>query len=457
MATQQINNATSTNVTNQLLSFWEVAKPQFSNIVFYNHRYILPMNVFKSLGLIRPIQGEIAYHFEAGWIHPNFHSEETVAPVGAGANLTFQVSVNDVQDDTVYPRVTDTVVFANGTSGEIITKTQVGANNWDVVVQPYDTSFNLSITAGDAVWITGNSQGEGTGSPESRVTGRTKVQFPLQIVKECVDMTGSALTDQLWYEKDQFGNMRDTYNSGYIDAEFRFLEQLGNTAVFGPVNTNPAITKPNMYSMDYICQTAGKTLPYVGGQYGINEFKENIRYARKKASGSKFLVLAAPELSLSMTTGLSDVMAQNPNMFGNASITSSPYNNQFVTGYEAEAKSMGVDINMKRINYDGIVFDICNVQQWGIEVGGGADGFKQTGYGFFIPLTKAQDAAGTLMDRFCMTYKKKDRWNRAMQVWETGAQATVPTSDIDELKINYLGHWGTEFYGAEHFQRVKPS
>jgi hypothetical protein len=451
------NNSTQIPVTNQLLSFYETAKPQYSNVVFYNHKYILPMNVFKSLGLTMEIQGETSYGFEAGWLHPNFHAQATVAPVAAGANLTFQVATNDVTNSaSVYVRVTDTVLFKDGTAGEVITVTDAGSGVFNVVVQPYATTFTLGVTAGDAIWITGNSQAEGTGSPRPRTTGYTKVQYPLQILKEAVNMTGSALTDQLWYEKDQFGGMRDTYTSNYLDAEFRFLEQIGDTAVFGPVNTNPAITKPNMYSMDYVVSTSGKTLPYTAGNYGINEFKENIRYSRKKASGSKFLVLAAPELSLAMTTGLSDVFAQNPNIFGGASVTNSPLNSQFIAGYESEATSKGVEINMKRINYDGIIFDITNVQQWGIEVGGGADGFKQTGYGFFIPLTKAQNEAGKLEDRFTMTYKKKDRWNRAMQIWETGGQATTPTSDVDELQINFLAHWGTKFNGAEHFQRVKP-
>lgn len=445
------NNAIAANASNQLLSFWEIAKPQYSNIVFYDHRYILPMNVFKSLGLMREIAGESAFHFEAGWIHPNFHTTTTTSG-SAGGDITITVSPSDVQDSSYsYPRVTDTVLFKDGTSGVITAK-----SGTSLTITSLDSTVALATTSGDAIWITGNSQIEASSAPASRVTGRSKYEFPLQIIRETVDMTGSALTSQLWYEKDQFGNMRDTYNSGYLDAEFRFLEQLGNTAIFGPVNNNTSVITPtNMYSMDYVCSTSGKTLPYVAGSYGINEFKENIRYARKKASGSKFLVMAAPELSLAMTTGLSDVFTQNPNLFG--TVGKSEFSSTFTAGYENDAKEKQVDINFKKINYDGIDFHIVNVQQWGIEVGGGANGFKQTGYGFFIPLTKSQDAAGTLMDRFMMTYKKKDRWNRAMQVWETGAQAQVPTNDVDELKVNYLGHWGTEFFGAEHFQRVKPS
>jgi hypothetical protein len=165
--------------------------------------------------------------------------------------------------------------------------------------------------------------------------------------------------------------------------------------------------------------------------------------------------MIAPELNLSMTTGMSDVFTQNPNLFG--SVTSSEYSKSFMAGYEPQAAIMGVDIDFKKISYGGYTFHLCPVHQWGLDVSGGADGFKQTGYGFFIPLTKAQDAEGTLRDRFCMTYKKKDKYNRAMKVWETGANAAIPTDDVDVLNVNFLGHWGTEFFGAEHFQRVIPA
>jgi len=56
-----------------------------------------------------------------------------------------------------------------------------------------------------------------------------------------------------------------------------------------------------------------------------------------------------------------------------------------------------------------------------------------------------------------MTYKKNFRWNRSVQIVETGMQASVPTNGVDEVNINMLANWGTEFYGAQNIQRVVPS
>lgn len=445
-------NATGAVVTNQLMSFYGETKPQISNIIYYNHKYILPMNVYKTLGLEREIQGETAQHFEAGWIHPNFHAAANATASGAGANLTFNVSTNDVNNNTVYARVTDTLLFKDGTAGSIITKTNLSPGVWQLVVSPYAPGYTLAVAAGDAIWIIGNTQAERTGNPAPRVTGKELLQYPLQIVKETWAASGSALTNEEWFDKDQFGNMRDVYTSGYLDAEFRFVEQLGNISTFGPVNSNPNNADVNMYSIDYVVDTQGNEVPYIGGNYGINEIKEHNRYANKKASGTKFLALIAPELNLSMTTGLSDVFSQNPNLFG--TVGNSEMSSLFMAGYESAAEEKGVQIEFTKVRYGGYNYHLCPVHQWGTEVGGGANGFEQTGNGYFIPLTKSQDAEGTPRDRFCMTYKRKDRWNRSMQVWETGAQAATPTNDVDELNVNFLGHWGTEFFGAEHFQKA---
>lgn len=447
---QPQQNASAYVLGNNMISFFMEAKPQMSNIVFYNHHGLLPMNVFKSLSLIEKIEGELAQHFEAGWQHPNFHVQATVAPVGAGNNITFQVSTNDVVNGNCYTRVTDTYLFKDGTSGSVISKVFSGGF-WNITVSPYDATYSLTVSAGDPVWIIGNTQIEGSNGVDPRDTGRQLLQFPLQIVREMFQATGSALTTELWFKTDQLGNMRDTYGSGYIDEEYRFIEQIGNLAVFGPQNTNVGNSDTNMYSLDYVTTSAGNTTQYFNGIYGINEFKENIRYADKKGSGSNMLTLVGPEFGLSFTTGASDVLAQNPNQL--VTMSSSNYTPLFTEGLEADAKELQVDISFDMLKYRSFRSHFCVVGQWGYETTGGANGYSQTGNAYMIPLQRAKDAAGTLRDRFMMRYKSKDRWNRAMQVWETGGQASIPTSNYDGLQVNYLGHWGTEEFGAEHFQK----
>ncbi len=460
--TAGFQDASAAPVSNNLISFFAEFKPQISNIIFYNHHGILPMNVFKSLGLDREIAGETAQHFEAGWQHPNFHSATTVSSGGPGANLTVTVSSNDVMAatsaGTVYPRITDTILFKDGNGGSIVNKTNTAPGVWTVEISPYSSTATLSVTAGDALWIVGNSQPEFSTSPAPRDTGRALFQFPLQNVRETWQASGQALTTELWFTNDQFGNMRDTYTSGYLDAEYRWLEQVGNLATWGPLNTNASNADVNMYSMDYVVTTSGNDMDYVGGIYGINEVKENIRYANKLGSGTKMLFLEGPELTLSTTTGMSDVFSQNPNLFFEVA-TATEWNDKFVGDAAADAKAAGQEVNIdfKKIRYSEYHIYLCQVQQWGWETTGGADGFTQTAAGFWIPLQKAQDASGTLMDRFRLPYKRRDRWNRALQVWETGGQATTPTDTGDYLQINLLGEWGTEFFGAEHFQKINPA
>lgn len=447
--TQQ--NATSFQNTTAMQSFFEVAKPQISNIIFYNRKYILPMNVFKTMGLMREIKGEMAEHFEAGWLQPNVHAAANATAGGAGQTLTFTVSANDVTNGNIYPRETNVVLFKNSTSGIVTDVTGTS-----VTVTPLDPTYTLSVTAGDALWIIANAQVEGSSPMAPADTGRELLQYPLQIIRENWSGTGSAVTNELWFDKDQFGNMRDTYSSGYFDAEFRFWEQVGNSAIWNPYNNNTgSVPQSMMYSMNYVADTQGNTTQYVGGNFGINEFKEMKRYAAKQASGSHFMFMVAPDLYDSIQTGASDVLAQNPNVLANAGSTT--FSTLFTAGYENYAKQLGIDIQFSHVNFAGHLFEIVPVGQWGLDVTGGAAGFKQSGYGFAIPLTKSADAAGTLRDRFCMTYKKNFKWNRAFLAVETGMLASTPTNGVDEVNINMLGQWGTEYFGAQNIQRVKPA
>lgn len=453
-------NATGGPMTNQLVSFYDIAKPQISNIVFYKFRYILPMNVLKTLGLTAPVAGEYAEHFEAAWIHPNFHSDETTTAGGAGQNLTFRLSPNDITDPTgasrIYPRITDTVKFKNGYGGQITNIIKNSGSDYDIVVTPTDPAVTLTISSGDAVWIIANSQVEGSVAPGPRTSaGKEKYRFPLQTIREEWTATGSALTDELWFNRDQFGNMRDTYNSGYLDGEYRFWEQVGNAMIWNPTNTNTSAlsTYPYMYSMDYVTTTQGNDVGYTGA-YTMNDIKENVRYAKKLATGRQFWVLEGPEFSMSINDGASNVFSQNPNLFFETG--ASQYSSIFTQGEEDMAQKKGVSITFRKICYDSYEFHLCPVDQWGIEVGGGAAGFTQTGTAFFIPLQKSQDAEGTERDRIQMRYKKLGKFDRSAKIWELGANANVPTSSEDVLQVNWLANWGGQYFGAEHFQKASP-
>ena len=372
--------------SNAMQSFFGEQKPQISNIVFYNHKGILPMNVYKTMGLTKEVAGETAQHFEAGWVHPNWHIASNATANGPGQTLVVVVAAADVVNNTVYTRVTDTIWQANGNYSSVIAKNLVGGN-WQITLNPYDPNVTLSVTAGDAMWIIGNTQLEGTDQPAPRSTGRQLLQFPLQTIKETVTFTGTALSNELWFSADQFGQPRDTYNSGYIDGDYRFVEQMGNITTFQTPNTNPNNTDVNMYGIDYVVNSTGFMVDYFNGSYGINEFKQNIRYANQQGTGKRFWLMTAPEMNLSFQTGASDVLAQNPNQFVKEDASNSDYTEKFTAGYQQMATGAGleVDITFKKLMYGGSAFYICEVQQWGYSSTGGANGWGVTGNGYFSP------------------------------------------------------------------------
>jgi hypothetical protein len=455
MATQNTSGISGTE-TNSLDALMDVVKPQISNIAFAKQGYLLPANIFKTMGMLRPIAGEVSYHFEIGNAHPNFQTSTTVTGA-AGADITITVSAASSFDGKVYPRVTDTVRFKNRTAGKVITKTQNGTT-YDLVIRPFDVTGVLATTSGDFLWILGNAQPEGGSDVEPRVTKKTKVGFPVQIIREDFKPTGSALTNEWWINRDQNGNARNTYASGVFDTEFRYWEQWGNILLFNPLNTNTSgITEATTYSLEYLVTSSGLDLPYASGSFGITEFSELIRYYNKNkgAAGNKFLGLVGPEFNLSMNKGISDVFSQNPIVF--AGQGTSAWADKFTQGVETEMKENAVDINFRIINYSGMTFYNSQVEQLGLNTTGGATGFKESEYGFFIPLTKGVNQSSDVKDRMTINYKKYDRWDRMVSVKEFGRNAMVATSPEDTLTVDYLGHFGLETWGLEGFALCRPS
>lgn len=448
------SSSTQAQETNALDAVMDVVKPQYSNIAFAKQGYLLPANIFKTMGMLRPLAGEISYHFEIGNAHPNFQTQTTITG-GLGADVIITVALASTFDGFVYPRTTDTVRLKNTLGAKIINKVQDGAT-YDLTLRPTNPASTLSFTNGDYIWILGNAQPEGGTSLAPRVTQKTQVGFPIQIIREDFQPTGSALTNEWWINRDQMGNARNTYASGVFDTEFRYWEQWGNILLFNPLVTNPTITENFSYSLEYLTNANGLNLPFNSGSFGITEFTELIRYynQNKGAAGNKFLQLAGPEFNLSQSKGLSDVFAQNPIIYSGTG--TSAFVDMFTAGVDGDVKSLGVDINFRVVNYSNMCFYISQVEQLGLNTTGGATGFNESEYCFNIPLTVGVNASSDVKDRMIINYKKYDQWDRMVSVKQFGRNAPIATDPNDYLTVDYLGNFGIETWGLEGFTMCTP-
>lgn len=446
--------STSAQETNALDAIMDVVKPQISNIAFAKQGYLLPANIFKTMGMLRPLAGEVSYHFEIGNAHPNFQTSTTVTPA-QGADVTITVAASSTFADNVYPRNTDTVRTKNKLGAKIISKVQNG-NTYDLILRPTDPTSTLSFTANDYIWILGNAQPEGGSALDPRLTEKTQVGFPIQIIREDFEPTGSALTNEWWINRDQMGNARNTYASGVFDTEFRYWEQWGNVLLFNPLVTNTGITEAYSYSLEYLIESNGLNQPFNSGNFGLTEFEEVIRYynQNKGASGNKFLQLAGPEFNLSQNKGLRDVFSQNPIVMAGSG--ASAWVDMFTAGTESLMKENAVDINFRIVNYSNMCFYISQVEQLGLNTTGGATGFTESEYSFNIPLTVGVNAASDVKDRMIINYKKYDQWDRMVSVKQFGRNAPIATNSTDILQVDYLGHFGLETWGLEGFTMCTP-
>lgn len=450
-------NSTSGNYTTTFASAFGNLKPQISNQLWWRFGYFCPINALKTMGMYRKVAGASAQHYETGHPVPNFHVGAVITPPAvAGDPIVLTVAAADVVANTVFPAVGETVRFKNDLSGYIETKTFTGGA-WRLTIRPWDTSWTLSASAGDGVWMIDQLSAEGSASPNnSKNAPMELVSYPLQIIRNSEEITGSGELTELWNTVDQFGNPITPYYLQTMLGEMRQTTYWSNATFFGHPNFNTAnISGNRMYGMDYTISNGGYTQNYNAGLYTLVELQTQARVAMKNSSGNEFFMIGGPDFNFAAQNGLSSVFAQNPIVYEGAG--NSEYAPRFQANESELAGQKGIAINIRRVNWGGVHFHWCNVQQFGQTQTGGETGFKQTGYAFCIPLSKSYNVKGTFQNRFNLTVREMQGKSREMQMWSYGGSAPQNKNGDDKMTIEYLSEVGTEYQDISKFQIVKPS
>lgn len=407
------------------------------------------------MGLTRQVAGPTAQHLEGGHPVPNWHVGTVVTlPAVAGNPIVLTVSANDVINGTVFPDVGESVRFQNTYSGQITNKQLVGGL-WQVTILPHDPSWLLTAAVGDGVWMIDQLSAEGSQTPNnSKVVPSETVSYPLQIIRNSEQITGSAELTELWTDRDQFGN---PINPMYLETlllEMRHTVYWSNATFFGHPNLNPSNIDGNrMYGMDYTVSNGGYTQQYPNGQFTLVEIQNMARVAIKRSSGTEFVGFGGPDFTFAANAGLMGVFSQNPALYetnGGGSPLTARFNDMQMT------EKTGIKINIRRVNWAGINFDWIPIQQWGQTQTGGETGFKESGYCFWIPMSKGQTVQGQLVDRFKITERAYGGKTRKLNMWRWGGAAPENKNGYDGQIIECLSEVGTEYYGIDKFMVCKP-
>jgi len=244
-------NAVAGTMTTDLASAYGTLKPQNSSVLWWRYGYFCPINAIKAIGLTRQVAGPAAQHFEGGHPVPNWIVGSVVtAPAVAGDPIVLAVSAQNVSaQNTVYPSVGERFRLVNGQEAYITAVTLV-AGTWQVTAIPMDSTVVLSAAAGQSMWMIDQLSAEGSQSPNnSKVIPKQLISYPLQIVRNSSQLTGSGELTELWTTSDQFGNKISTYYEQTLVLEWNQTTKISKSFVASNssvgVHANPGLSCSN--------------------------------------------------------------------------------------------------------------------------------------------------------------------------------------------------------------------
>lgn len=453
-------NAVAGTMTTDLLSAYGTLKPQNSSVLWWKYGYFCPINAIKSIGLTRQVAGPAAQHFEGGHPVPNWIVGSVVtAPAVAGDPIVLGVSAQNVSaQNTVYPSQGERFRLVNGQEAYITSVTLVGGT-WRVTAIPMDSTVTLSAAAGQSMWMIDQLSAEGSQSPNnSKVIPKQLLSYPLQIVRNNTQLTGSGELTELWTTTDQFGNKISAYYEQTLNLEWNQTTKISNSVFWGQPNANTSnITGNAMYGMDYTISSGGYTHLYPNNNFTLTDLATLARVSQKRSAGNEFFGIAGPDFMFATQNGLQGVFAQNPIVFQSGSVSSSSsYAKNFVSNMDELKDEMGIVVNIRHVGYGGVNFDWVGVQQFGQEQTGGAAGRNESSFCFFIPMSKSANLKGDFTSRFSLTSRSYEGKNREMLMWSYGGSAAQNKNGYDGQIIEALSEIGTEYQDIEKFIICKP-
>jgi hypothetical protein len=452
-------NAFSAQDTTALQTAFDVLKPQLMNTLFkkYDDEYLPFFLIVNTIGEVKPVAGGTFGHYEIGWIHRAFTvNSHAAGAAGAAVTLTVTNNTSNITQSNMYPQVRDVVRFSNGVSATVTSVST--ANPYTVTVVPsVSTEAIPAVSTGDSVIITGTNFVEGSTAATGRVNPALKYTFQTQIVKESVDITGSAMTNETWYDKFNDGKSALPYPKLQLECEYRMLQNISYSMLFSvPTDTTQqAITgSTTMTGIFPWVEAGGNKLAIAPGTFTISHFDQLNRVFDKRRASSEYLWAAGPDQFRDVENGLSDVFTQNPNLFAQKGFES-----RFAIGEGTNyGEKFGVSFNFKAVQKTGRTFYFTSIPQMAGEQLGGAAGFQDSYRSVIIPLGKASDPkSGAKLSRIAYKYKEYGGVSRMMKVTQHGIWAPNANDEFDHAKYNALHEGGNELFGVETWGCVVPA
>ena len=394
--------------------------------------------LLEMLGNKAPVDSTTFYHYEEDWIHTTVTGTLNLA----GANATTltiaapKVDFGAVLDDVSSVRVGDILKNAGGGVMHVTNVTNSATSTTATVVPVVSASL---VQAETVYAIVGNAFDEGTDQPKGLTPGVNEYSNNVQIIKESYEVSGSALTEKIWFEVNDPATGRTGYVwalKGEGDTFRRFNNYMETQMIVGVQNTSGT---PMTEGLEAFARTGNvETAGAIGSNAAaLSHFDALVTKLDASRGAKENLYIMGFDLALAI-----DKWLTIDTRFVNGGISYGAFN-----GSQEVATGFGID----SFYLAGYTFHKMRYEPFSYPQLLGAIGYK--GKGCVIPMDSQVDASTRAsIPSLRIRYKAAEGYSREMEHWmEGGAGLDVKTNGLDVLKLNYRTERGFEGFASNRF------
>jgi hypothetical protein len=454
--------AVKATYTNAIATSFDILKPEVWSKMMKSHgnQNAEYFSVISSLGFKVASANETYRHYEDDWIHETVKVTTPITDsAGIGLLAKFTIHADSIDaSNRFYIREKDILISQAGNRMYVtdITGTLVTVVPTEATVQL--TKANLDFNDLDELSIISNASDEATNQPEGRFSGTRKYTNDLQIIKESLKVTGTQMTDGLWFQEITYAGANGKpisayYTKGQEDAEYRMALAMEGACLFGKKNTNTvnlldpessAALKMTEGTYSYI-EANGNTVNYTPGSFTVSKFNEINKIADKEVAPENYCAF----LGIDIHDEFDDTFVDY-NKDTNISFTK-----------EVTGGKKAIEIGFDFLKKSGRKYGFKRLQSFSNAKTYGAPGYNYSSQAMFIPMgmNKALDAnqVSQKLPTVGMRYKKLGSYNRFMEVWDvSGAGEGRKVTENDSKNLYLRSHIGSHNMVGNQMILLKP-
>ena len=459
MALEYSPNSVAPNTSgyqqSSILAVSDFVRPDFQTKLFKQYgQFMDDLLLLKRMQATRPIRNASGgFHFEESFYDTYI---EVKADAGtAAAKLTFTIANTQIETvgskRTVYVTEGDLIMdMATNTRGQVVKVDGLLASSGDITIEVESltgTSWTVP-TAGKQYAIYSNAYDENSGQPNAKSSSWDKFSFKLQTLKTSALITGNAAIDQLFPETDENGNFVGNWGGVQrTQAEFRHLKSTIGQLILGIESDASGVSQTTHGMMDRFA-TLANGVSVDTASIGIDDLEALIDALKPNNPDNNFMGWLCRGINRPLQAALATE-------FQNANISAVRRQSaEMIFGSAENVESMYATFDFECVVKEGMVFNLRSFdlsydpQVFGV---GGLDKNLFVNTAYFMPSGTGVDAQGMTRRHMELAYgvNGDNGQDRMLKIWETGANAPVPTNDIDNRLTHYLTHFGLDFFSLK--------